>query len=43
TNVIQVQRQLLDYQLKSAEATADYNTMVASIHKLISFKDIEPQ
>ncbi|KAA6333513.1 hypothetical protein EZS27_018086 [termite gut metagenome] len=43
TNVIQVQRQLLDYQLKSAEATADYNTMAASIHKLISFKDIEPQ
>jgi outer membrane protein TolC len=35
-NVIQVQRQLLDYQLKTAEATADYNTMVASIHKLIS-------
>lgn len=40
TNVIQVQRQLLDYQLKSAEAVANYNTMVASVQKLISFKDI---
>ena len=41
TNVIQVQRQLLDYQLKKAEAVASYNTMVASIQKLISFKDTE--
>lgn len=41
TNVIQVQRQLLDYQLKGAEAVASYNTMVASIQKLISFKDTE--
>lgn len=41
TNVIQVQRQLLDYQLKASEAVADYNTMVASIQKLISFKDTE--
>ncbi|MBF0762031.1 TolC family protein [Dysgonomonas mossii] len=38
TNVIQVQRQLLDYQLKGAESIASYNTMVASIEKLISFK-----
>ncbi|PXV66764.1 outer membrane efflux protein [Dysgonomonas alginatilytica] len=43
TNVIQVQRQLLDYQLKGAEAIANYNTMVAAIQKLISFKDIEEQ
>ena len=41
SNVIQVQRQLLDFQLKKAEAVAGYNTMVASIHKLISFKDTE--
>ncbi|HUH34921.1 MAG TPA: TolC family protein [Moheibacter sp.] len=34
TNVIQVHRQLLDYQLKKAEATANYNTLVASIQKL---------
>ncbi|MDR3141985.1 MAG: TolC family protein [Tannerellaceae bacterium] len=36
--VIQVQRQLLGYRLKKAEAIAAYNIMVASIHKLISFK-----
>jgi outer membrane protein TolC len=36
SNVIQVQRQLLDYELKTAEAVADYNTMVANIQKLIS-------
>lgn len=41
TNVIQVQRQLLDYQLKQAESIASYNTMVASIQKLISFSDTE--
>ena len=39
TNVIQVQRQLLNYQLKASEAVANYNTMVASIQKLISFKN----
>ena len=39
TNVIQVQRQLLDYQLKKAEAIADYNIMAASIQKLLSFTD----
>lgn len=37
TDVIQVQRQLLDYRLKKAEAVAEYNTMVASIQKLVSF------
>jgi outer membrane protein TolC len=35
TNVIQVQRQLLDYNLKTAEAVAVYNTMVANVQKLI--------
>lgn len=39
TDVIQVQRQLLDYRLKKAEAVAEYNTMVASIQKLVSFHD----
>jgi outer membrane protein TolC len=37
TNVIQVQRQLLDYQLREAEAIAEYNMKVASIRKLGSF------
>ncbi|MDD4697919.1 MAG: TolC family protein [Fermentimonas sp.] len=37
TNVIQVQRQLLDYQLRNAEAIAEYNIKVASIQKLHSF------
>ena len=35
-NAIQIQRQLLDYQLKEAEAVAGYNTLVASVWKLIS-------
>lgn len=39
SNVIQVQRQLLDYELKTAEAIADYNTMTANIQKLISGND----
>ena len=39
SDVIQVQRQLLDYRLKKAEAIAEYNTRVASIQKLISFHD----
>jgi outer membrane protein TolC len=34
--VIQVQRQLLDYRLKEAEAIADYNITVASLQKLIA-------
>jgi outer membrane protein TolC len=43
TNVLQVQRQLLDYRLKAAEATADYNTQVAQIRKLMSYDyDINP-
>jgi len=37
TNVIQVQRQLLAYQLREAEAIAEYNAGVASIRKLRSF------
>jgi outer membrane protein TolC len=37
TNVIEVERQLLDYRLKSAEAVADYNTKVATIRSLASF------
>jgi outer membrane protein TolC len=32
--VIQVQRQLLDYQIKEAEAIATYNTVAANIQKL---------
>jgi outer membrane protein TolC len=39
SNVIQVQRQLLDYELKTAEAVAGYNTTVANIQKLISDSD----
>lgn len=37
TDVIQVQRLLLDYRLKKAEATAAYNLMAVSIEKLTSF------
>ncbi len=40
TNVIQMQRQLLDYQLRQAEAIAEYNTKVASIQKLRSFNSL---
>jgi outer membrane protein TolC len=36
SNVIQVQRQLLDYSLKRVEAIVDYNMMVANVQKLIS-------
>lgn len=38
SNIIQIQRQLLDYQLKKSEAIADYNTQVAAIKKLMSFE-----
>jgi outer membrane protein TolC len=38
SNVIQVQRQLLDYLLKKGEAIVDYNIMVANVQKLISIK-----
>ncbi|MDR1102219.1 MAG: TolC family protein, partial [Tannerella sp.] len=34
SGVIQVQRQLLDYALKTSEAVADYNITVANIQKL---------
>lgn len=40
TNVIQVQRQLLDYQLKKAEAVATYNTLVASIKNITATNDL---
>jgi outer membrane protein TolC len=36
SNIIQVQRQLLDYRLKTAEAVAEYNTKVVAIQKMIS-------
>lgn len=36
-DVIQVQRQLLDYRLRKSDAIAEYNTNVASAQKLISF------
>lgn len=36
-DVIQVQRQLLDYRLRKSDAIAEYNTQVASAQKLISF------
>lgn len=36
TQVLEVQRQLLDYQLRQAEALASYNTTAASIEQLIA-------
>lgn len=36
TDVIQLERQLLDYSLKESEAIAEYNTMVASMEKLVA-------
>ena len=41
TNLIQVHRQLIDYKFKRADATARYNTVVASIKSLISFNTPE--
>lgn len=35
-DVIQVERQLLDYRLKRSQATANYNTQVAGIERLVS-------
>jgi outer membrane protein TolC len=35
-DIIQVQRQMLDYQLKTAEAIVEYNTKAAAIQKMIS-------
>ncbi|CDN33007.1 Heavy metal RND efflux outer membrane protein, CzcC family [Mucinivorans hirudinis] len=36
SNVIEIQRQLLDYKFKRAEAIANYNTLVARIENLLS-------
>lgn len=36
SEILQVQRQLLDYKLKTSEATADFNTGVARVQKFIS-------
>lgn len=36
TDVIQVERQLLDYRLKKSEAIAEYNTVIAGLEKLVS-------
>lgn len=36
TDIIQVERQLLDYSLKKSEAVAEYNTMVAGMEKLVA-------
>ena len=38
-DIIEIQRQLLNYQLQEAEAIAEYNTMVAAINKLHSFNN----
>ena len=38
SNAIQIQRQLLDYQLTKSEAIAEYNTRVAAIKRLMSFE-----
>lgn len=39
TNIIEVQRQLLEYGIREAEAIADYNIKVAEIKSLRSFSD----
>lgn len=36
TDIIQVERQLLDYSLKKSEAVAEYNTRVAGMEKLVA-------
>jgi outer membrane protein TolC len=41
SEVIEVERQLLDYRLKEAEAVAGYNTQVAAIRSLASFGEIK--
>jgi outer membrane protein TolC len=43
SSLIQIQRQLLDYKMKTVEAVADYNTMVANINKLISINPLFTQ
>jgi outer membrane protein TolC len=42
SSIFQVQRQLLDYRLKVAEAVADYQIRVATIQKMIASKVVEP-
>ncbi|MDR1153481.1 MAG: TolC family protein [Bacteroidales bacterium] len=37
-SIIQVQRQLLDYKFKIAEATVEYNTKAAAIQKILNFE-----
>ncbi len=36
TDIIQLERHLLDYSLKKSEAVAEYNTLVAGLEKLVS-------
>ena len=36
TDIIQLERQLLDYSLKKSEAVAGYNTLIAGLEKLVS-------
>jgi Outer membrane protein len=40
TDVLQVQRELLDYSLKQVEAVAEYNTAVAEFEKIIAKDDL---
>ncbi|MDR1170999.1 MAG: TolC family protein, partial [Bacteroidales bacterium] len=37
-NLIQIQRQLLDYKFKIAEATVEYNTKAAAIQKILNYE-----
>lgn len=39
THVIQVQRQLLDYQLNKSDAIAGYNMLAASAQRILSFNE----
>jgi outer membrane protein TolC len=41
SSVMQVQRQLSDYRLKESDAIAAYNTMAATIRKMISSRNTE--
>ncbi len=41
SDVILIHRQLLEFQLNQAEAVAEYNTMAATVKKLLSFSDTE--
>ena len=36
TDIIQLERQLLNYSLKKSEAVAGYNMLIASLEKLVS-------